>query len=210
MNRGVFISFEGIEGTGKSTQARLLFDYLKSKGIDALLTFEPGGTPIGRKIREVLLSPEHEEMDAVAELMLYLADRRQHISEVILPELDAGKTVVTDRFSDSTMAYQGYGRGIGRSLIDSLNNAATGGLKPDLTLLLDIDVEAGLLRNRKARKTDRLELQERAFHERVREGYLAIQKAEPARVVIVDARGGIEDVGSAIRDVVLKFLKTSR
>jgi dTMP kinase len=196
--KGLFISFEGIEGTGKSTQARLLADYLRAKGAASVLTEEPGGTAIGRKIREVLLSVEHGGMDPVAELLLYAASRRQHMSELILPSLGKGLTVITDRFSDSTRAYQGYGRGLPLELIDSLDRAVTGGLRPDLTLLLDLDVRTGLMRNRRVNKVDRLELEDIRFHEKVREGYLAIREAEPERVRLIDASGGIEAVHAEV------------
>lgn len=200
--KGLFISFEGIEGTGKSTQARLLADYLRAKGAAGVLTEEPGGTAIGRKIREVLLSVEHGGMDPVAELLLYAASRRQHMSELILPSLKKGLTVITDRFSDSTRAYQGYGRGLPLELIDSLDRAVTGGLRPDLTLLLDLDVEAGLMRNRKVNKVDRLELEDVRFHKKVREGYLAIMEAEPERVRLIDASGAVEAVHAEVVRVV--------
>jgi dTMP kinase len=204
--KGVFISFEGIEGSGKSTQARLLSDFLKTKGIDSVLTQEPGGTPIGAEIRQLLLSTKHTRMDSVTELLLYAASRRQHIKEVIIPALEKGLVVITDRFSDSTKAYQGYGRGLSLELIDSLDRTATGGLKPDLTLLLDIDVKSGLQRNRKANKMDRLELEEITFHEKVRNGYLAIQKAEPERIKLLDASDSIEQVHNAVTDAVMKFI----
>lgn len=196
--KGVFISFEGIEGTGKSTQARLLADYLRARGAACVLTEEPGGTAIGRRIREVLLSVEHGGMDPVAELLLYGASRRQHMSELILPSLNKGLAVITDRFSDSTRAYQGYGRGLPLELIDSLDRAVTGGRRPDMTLLLDLDVKTGLMRNRRANKVDRLELEDIRFHERVRGGYLAIREAEPERVRLIDASRAVEAVHEAV------------
>lgn len=204
--RGAFISFEGIEGTGKSTQARLLADYLIEKGVANVLTEEPGGTAIGRKIREVLLSVEHGGMDPVAELLLYAASRRQHMAELIHPSLDKGLAVITDRFSDSTRAYQGYGRGLDLELLDSLDRAVTGGRKPDITLLLDLDVKTGLMRNRRVNKVDRLELEDIRFHEKVREGYLAIREAEPDRVRLINASKGIEAVHKAVIGIVEPLL----
>ena len=206
--KGIFISFEGIEGTGKSTQARLLSDFLKGNNIEHVLTEEPGGTAIGREIRGLLLSVEHDRMDSLTELLLYAASRRQHMKEVILPALKAGLAVVTDRFSDSTRAYQGHARGMEPALIESLDMAVTGGLKPDLTVLLDIDAETGLMRNRRINKVDRLELEDIEFHRKVREGYLGIQKTEPERVKLVPASGSIEEVHKDVVEVVMKFLSS--
>lgn len=200
--RGVFISFEGIEGGGKSTQAKLLSDYLKKKGIGTVLTAEPGGTKIGRKIRDILLSIDHGEMDPLTELLLYAASRRQHIVELILPALDKGIVVITDRFSDSTTAYQGYGRGIDLKLIDAIDIAATGRLKPDVTVLFDIDVEAGLMRNRSINKIDRLELEDIEFHKRVREGYLALREDAPDKIKLIDASGSAEEIHKAVLNAV--------
>jgi len=207
VKKGIFISFEGIEGTGKSTQARLLRDWLEGQGMEAVLTREPGGTEIGKGIRGVLLSEEHGAMDPVTELLLYAADRRQHIKEIVLPSLQQGLVVITDRFSDSTRAYQGSARGLDLKLLDVLDGAATGGLKPDLTLVMDMDVREGLLRNQNANKRDRLELEDVAFHERVRAGFLDIQKAEPERVRLVDATGTVEDVHAGVLEAVGEFLK---
>lgn len=204
--RGAFISFEGIEGTGKSTQAGLLAGALEKKGLKALLTAEPGGTAIGSRIREVLLCVEHGAMDPVTELLLYAASRRQHLAELIIPALNEGRVVITDRFSDSTTAYQGYGRGLDLGLIDTLDRAVTGGLRPGLTVLLDMDVEAGLRRNRHINKVDRLELEDVEFHERVREGYRAIGKAEPRRVKLLDASGTVEEVHRAVMALAEDFL----
>ncbi|MBI3592125.1 MAG: dTMP kinase, partial [Nitrospirae bacterium] len=170
-HKGIFISFEGIEGTGKTTQARLLSERLSAEGHEVLLTQEPGGTVIGNRIREILLLPEHKEMSYMTELLLYNAARAQHLSEKIWPSINEGKIVITDRFTDSTIAYQGYARGIDISLIRSIDSIATGGISPDLTLLFDLDVETGLARNRGANKVDRLELEDIEFHRKVRAGY---------------------------------------
>ena len=205
--KGIFISFEGIEGTGKTTQAKLLSDYLRGRGHSTVLTEEPGGTPIGLRIREVLLKVEHKEMHPVTELLLYNASRCQHINEIILPAVNAGKAVITDRFSDSTLAYQGYGRGLDKALIKTLDMITTGGLKPDLTILLDIDVETGLKRNRSAGKIDRLELEDISFHKKVQSGYLDLAAKEPGRVKIIKAGGGIDEIHNAVVREVNKFLK---
>lgn len=202
-----FISLEGIEGTGKSTQAKLLAEYLSKKGYDAVLTEEPGGTPISREIRRVLLSTKHHKMDYLTELLLYNAARVQHIKEKILPALKKGKIVITDRFSDSTVAYQGYGRGISLKLIDSLDKIATGRMRPDLTILLDLDVKTGLMRNKHINKIDRLELEDVEFHRKVREGFLKLAAMEPERIKIVRASKGIEAVHREIVKIVEKVLK---
>lgn len=207
--KGLFISFEGIEGTGKTTQASLLAEYLKARGQDVLLTEEPGGTQIGKRIREVLLNVEHVEMDSLTELLLYNASRAQHIHELILPALKAGKVVITDRFSDSTAAYQGYGRGIDLELLKSLDNIATGGFRPDLTCLLDLDAETGLRRNRGANKIDRLELEDIDFHKRVKDGFLKLAGKEPGRIRVIDASGNVNDIQDRVRETVEGFLKSS-
>jgi dTMP kinase len=200
--KGTFISFEGIEGTGKSTQAKLLYTYLKEKGADVILTEEPGGTQISVKIREVLLSVEHKEMSPLTELLLYNASRAQHIQEVIMPALDRGAMVITDRFTDSTLAYQGYGRGLDLQLIDSIDLIATGRLKPDITLLLDLDVQTGLKRNRGINKTDRLELEDVAFHERVRNGYHMLAAKEPTRIKLISVTAGIDEIHRSIIHII--------
>jgi dTMP kinase len=205
--KGFFISLEGIEGTGKSTQTRLLTEYLQQRGQPVVRTAEPGGTAISLKIRELLLSLDSREMDPVTELLLYNAARVQHIREVIGPALARGETVVSDRFSDSTLAYQGYGRGIDRTMIDALDSIATKGMRPDLTLLLDIDVERGLQRNRAILKRDRIELEDVAFHEKVRKGFLEIAAQEPARIRVISCDGSVETVHEKIKDAIAVFLQ---
>lgn len=204
--KGIFISFEGIEGTGKTTQARLLSEYLERAGFKTALTEEPGGTPISRMIREVVLKVDHKEMHPLTELLLYSASRCQHLNEVIQPALNEGKIVITDRFSDSTAAYQGYGRGIDMKLIEILDKIAAGGMKPDLTFLLDIGVETGLRRNRGANKVDRFELEEIDFHEKVRDGFLEIAGQEPKRIKVINASGTMEEIHAKIVDTVTRFL----
>jgi dTMP kinase len=189
---GFFISLEGIEGTGKTTQAKLLSERLISNGFDVVVTQEPGGTVIGQRIREILLLPEHEEMSYIAELLLYYADRAQHLSEKIIPALNKGMIVISDRFSDSTIAYQGYGRGIDISFISSIDSIATGDIRPDITLIFDLDVEIGLGRNRDINKVDRLELETIDFHKKVREGFKEIARKEPQRVRMINAALSIE------------------
>ncbi len=196
-----FISFEGIEGSGKSTQAKLLADYLRTKGHSVLETVEPGGTKIGDKIRRLLLEPRNH-MDPLAELLLYYSSRAQHVREVIYPAILRNAIVITDRFTDSTVAYQGYARGIDLTIIHSLNEIVVPDLKPFLTFLLDLDVEEGLRRNRDAQKGDRFELETIEFHNRVRKGFLQIAEEEPERVKVIDASRGAEDLSKEIAKII--------
>ncbi len=204
--KGIFISLEGIEGTGKSTQAGLLAEYLKGKGFSVVQTAEPGGTPISLQIRELLLSTENTDMTPLTELLLYNAARSQHIAQIIMPALEHEEVVITDRFSDSTAAYQGHGRGIDLQLIDSLDSIATDRLRPHLTILLDIDVQTGLRRNRSANKRDRIELEDLAFHERVRKGFIGIASKEPQRIKIIECSGSIETVHRKVVEVTDVFM----
>lgn len=201
-SQGIFVSLEGIEGTGKTTQARFLSERIVEKGYEVILTQEPGGTVIGNRIREILLHVDHREMSYMTELLLYNAARAQHLSEKIVPALNEGKVVITDRFIDSTVAYQGYGRGIDIQLIMSVNNIATEGIKPHLTILFDLDVETGLKRNKGINKVDRLELEDIEFHKKVREGYLKIAEAEPDRIKTVDASLPLKDVSEKVWEIV--------
>ncbi len=200
--KGIFITLEGPEGSGKSTQGERLSAYLKRKGLEVLCTREPGGTRIGEKLREILLSPRNRGMSPLTELLLYLASRAQHVEEVVRPALAQGKAVISARFSDSSLAYQGYGRGLDKQLIRKMNQVATGGLKPDLTILLDIDIPQGLKRARAGGKGDRLEQEAREFHQRVREGYLKLAKRNPKRIKIVKVKGSIGQVQERIRHYV--------
>jgi dTMP kinase len=192
-----FISFEGIEGSGKSTQAKRLAGYFRAKGRDVIETVEPGGTGIGDKIRTLLLEPG-SHMDSLTELLLYYSSRAQHVKEVIYPALRENKVVITDRFTDSTLAYQGYARGVDMTVINKLNDIVVPHLEPFVTFLLDLDVEEGLRRNRRANKEDRFELETVAFHKRVRSGFLEIARKDPDRVKIVDASKGPDEVNGEI------------
>ena len=201
----IFITLEGIEGTGKSTQATRLAKRLRAEGYDCLLTREPGGTAIGREIRQVILSPKNHRMCAETELGLYFSDRAQHLREVVWPALEAGRIVVSDRFTDSTLAYQGHGRGLPLRLVRSLDRIMTGEFRPTVTLLLDLSVEAGLLRARRRNqqhaahgREGRFEEEELAFHERVRKGYMRLARKEPDRYVTVSATGSMRDVHEAL------------
>ncbi|OGW37528.1 MAG: dTMP kinase [Nitrospirae bacterium RBG_13_39_12] len=204
--KGIFISFEGIEGTGKTVQSKLLYQYLIKKGYGVILTEEPGGTRIGLKIRELLLSIENKDMTSITELLLYNASRAQHIKEVILPAMKKGAIVITDRFTDSTVAYQGYGRGIDLNLIDSIEKTVTNGLKPDITIMLDLDAETGLKRNKGINKIDRLELEDIKFHKLVRNGYLEIAAKEPQRIKLTDASEDIEEIHRKIVNIVIDYI----
>ena len=204
--KGVFISFEGIEGSGKSTQARLLYKHLSDKGFEVISTEEPGGTKIGIKIRELLLDLENKNMIPQTELLLYYASRTQHINEVIFPAVKRGAIVITDRFTDSTIAYQGYGRGIDLNVIFSIDRSITSGLRPDITFLLDLDVESGLKRNRGINKTDRLEFEDIEFHKRVRNGYIELATREPERIKLINASNSIEIMHTKIVAVIMDFL----
>lgn len=208
----MFITFEGPDGSGKSTQLTLLADWLRGHGMDVLVTREPGGTAIGDRVRAILLDPLCKEMVAEAEVLLYSAARAQHIGEVIQPQLARGGAVLCDRFADSSMAYQGYGRGLDRDTLAVITRFATSGLRPDLVVYLDIAVEAGLRRkmlyaNDDASQWNRIEQEARAFHERVREGYLTMAAADPARWLLVDADQPVDAVQASVRERVGAFLR---
>jgi len=199
----MFITLEGPDGSGKTTQAQLLAEWLRQEGYDVVLTREPGGTEIGEQVRAVLHNPCNTAMDARAEILLYSASRAQHVAQLIRPALVAGKIVISDRYADSTLAYQGYGRGLDLEMLRAITAFATGGLMPDLTLCLDIAPEAGLQRRRSGQgEWNRLDAETLEFHRRVRAGYLELAGQEPTRWVIIDADRPPEDVHAQIRSVV--------
>jgi dTMP kinase len=201
--RGRFITFEGMDGSGKTTQIRLLADRLRSQGREVLESVEPGGTAIGRKIRQILLDTANHGLGSRAELLLYFAGRAQNVEEWIQPALERGALVLSDRFTDSTVAYQGYGRGLGVETVLTLHNIACGGLNPDLTLFLDIDLETSLSRARNRQGgSDRMEEQAAEFYTRVRNGYLQMAAREPERIIVLDANDCIESVAGRIWEVV--------
>jgi len=210
----LFITLEGIEGSGKTTQLRTLAERLRQRGMRVRTTREPGGCPIADAVRDILLHPANSALVPRAELLLYAAARAQHVDEVILPALKGGETVLCDRFTDATVAYQGHGRGLDMPLIAELNTLAAGDLVADLTLLLDMPAEDGLRRARRRGATtqgnreDRFEQESLEFHRRIREGYLAIARREP-RVRIVDARGSEAEVAARIDAAVNAFFETT-
>lgn len=194
-----FISYEGGEGTGKSTQLGLFLGYLESSGIDAIATREPGGAPGAEDIRKLLVEGEPGRWDAITETLLHFAARRDHLARVIEPALAKGQWVVSDRFADSTYAYQGYGHGVELALIDGLYRMVAGNLKPDLTLILDLDVDEGLRRaTGRVSGEDRYENMDREFHERLRQGFLAIARGDPERCKLIDATGSADEVQARI------------
>ncbi|MGI6225967.1 MAG: dTMP kinase [Peptococcales bacterium] len=199
---GKFITLEGCDGSGKTTQINLLKNKLKEMAIPCLFTREPGGTHISEQVREVILDAANQGMVSQTEALLYGACRAQLVGEVILPALKKGMHVICDRFIDSTLAYQGYGRGLSLEDLEAINNYATGGLKPDLTIVLDINPELTLQRISK-RKVDRLEGEKVEFHHRVRNGYLKLAQLEPERFIIIDGHRSIEDVHNEIMHKVL-------
>jgi dTMP kinase len=206
----VFITFEGTEGSGKTTQIPPLVDFLRSQGYAITHIREPGGTPIGDQVRDVLLSLRNMDMHPRTEILLFQASRAQLVEQVILPSLKKGEVVLCDRYADSTLAYQGYGyQQFAPEELKPLVEFATGGLKPHLTLFLDVDVEEGLKRRAKGGDWNRLDAYDRAFYERVREGYLSMARQEPQRWVSINAGGAWEQVQAEIRRVVLARLSAS-
>lgn len=213
---GLFVTLEGPEGSGKSTQVRLLADYLSGRGEDVLQTREPGGTEIGDQIREILHSLNNTAMTPAAELLLYSAARAQIVAEVIRPALDADKIVLSDRYADSTVAYQGYGRQLDLQFVKRLTEFATGGLKPDLTFFIDVAVDVGLQRRRKGQtrgeEWNRMDALSRDFYDRVHAGYREMMREEPDRWVSIDGSQGIDSIQNELRrrmDVALeRFRRT--
>ena len=207
-DRGLFITFEGTDGAGKTTQIQRLTADLRQTGYDVCLTREPGGTPISEQIRDMLLNPDHSEMAATTELLLYAASRAQHVSEVIKPALEAGKVVISSRFADAMVVYQGYGRGLDLERINHLNRIATDGVTPDVTFVLDLPVEIGLQRVQNSRGgLDRLEREKIEFHQRLREGYQILAKQEPQRLKIIDSQVNSEQVYARIQAIIQPLLQ---
>jgi len=208
MRPGRFITFEGIDGCGKTTQFHMLVHWLRDQGREVVETVEPGGTGIGQQIRKVLLNPGNFDLKPRTELLLYFASRAQNVDQVIRPALDAGKVVLCDRFTDSTLVYQGCGRGLDTSVVHELDRIACQGLKPDTTLLIDIDLDTSLSRakrrnERNERTNDseaRIDNEGQAFHERVRKGYLELAATEPGRFRVIDGRASVGEVGMRIRE----------
>lgn len=203
MDRGLLITLEGIDGAGKSTQARALADSLGQRGHRVVTTYEPGATPLGTALRQLLLDGE-VPLSGDAELLLFLADRADHVHEVIEPALAAGKIVLCDRFVDSTLAYQGYGRQADLGRVARWNTESSSGLTPDLTILLDCPVDVGARRRQRA--TDRYQRRDSDYHERVRQGFLALAAAEPARIRVIDAAVELAELTTAVRDTALAWV----
>jgi dTMP kinase len=210
------ITFEGGDGTGKSTQLKLLASHLTAQGLACLTTREPGGTSLGQLFRQVLLEVGKQNISSPTELFLYLADRAHHIQEVILTAFESGKIVLCDRYTDSTLAYQGYGRGIDLELLRRLNDIASRGIEPDLTFLFDCPVEVGLSRTARRQAEegagsspeDRFEREKVEFHEKVRKGFLELARAEPDRIHVLRASRSIQDVSEDIRNIVAQKLQS--
>ena len=208
---GTFITFEGIDGCGKSTQLRMLASWLRLRGLEVVTTREPGGTALGKRLRSVLLDPQIE-VDPLAELLLFAADRAQHVRKLLRPAIESGSIVLSDRYADATAAYQGAGRSFTPEMIAQVIGIATGGLKPDLTLLFDLPVAECLARTVRRsddeNRTDRLDSEDPAFHARVRDAYLRMAAAEPERFRLIDATGSINETHERVVDVVMQFLES--
>lgn len=208
--RGIFITLEGVEGCGKSTQAAALVEHLEAEGLSVVTTREPGGTPLGERIREILLDPDGGGMEAASELLLYLASRAEHVARVIRPALDRGRIVISDRFADASVAYQGGGRRLGVELVESLNKIVTAGVEPDVTFLFDLEPESGLSRLSGGRdgseRLDRIESETLSFHARVREAYLGAAERAPSRFVVLDARAAADEIAARVRAKVDELL----
>ncbi|HJX01612.1 MAG TPA: dTMP kinase [Candidatus Humimicrobiaceae bacterium] len=209
--KGLFITFEGLDGSGKTTQMEILNDYLKKRGFNVVTTIEPGGTKIGRKTRKILLDKENHDISPLAETLLFLASRAELVSEVIAPALREGKIVLCDRFFDSTVVYQGIARGLGEKEILKMNLWATGGVVPDITFLMSVKVSKGKKRMYDAdKKTDRIELEKDSFKEKIYRGYLDIAKKNKDRIVIIDGEDSIKSISEEIKNKVCEYLEKKR
>lgn len=206
-SRGVFVCFEGGEGAGKSTQARSLARWLEQRGHHALLTFEPGDTPVGKQLRQIVLDPATGDLSDRTEALLYAADKAEHIDTVVAPALAAGRVVITDRYVDSTLAYQGAGRALDPQELEFVARWATGDLRPHLTVLLDLEPAAGLER---FSERDRIEGESLEFHQRVRKAFVRLAQADPEHYLVLDARGDVEEIAEAVRGRVEPLLAQAR
>ena len=211
--RGKFITFEGIDGSGKSTQLRMLSGELRQRGVNVITTCEPGGTPLGRRLREAFLETE-ETVAPMAELLLFAADRAQHVEFLINPALEEGRVVISDRYADATFAYQGAGRGFPEATVNQIIKLATGGLKPDLTLFFDISVENALNRMRSRSETgeriNRMDAETADFYSNVRTAYLALAEKEPKRFCVIDANSSVAEIQSKVIETTTKFLENNK
>jgi dTMP kinase len=201
--KGFFLSLDGIDGTGKSTQCRLLAEWLRGRGCDVVFCVDPGGTPLGQEVRQILLSGRHH-LDAACEALLFMASRAQLVAKVIRPALDAGRVVLSDRFLLANVVYQGYGGGLDVEQLWRVGEMSTGGIEPDLTLLLDLPLDVAI--TRRGRAADRMESKPLDYHERVREGFLTEARRRPERIVVIDARPGIDEVQARLRQEVERRL----
>ncbi len=209
--KGLFITFEGLDGSGKTTQMKILSDYLKNRGFYVVTTMEPGGTKIGQKIRKILLDKKNHDISPLAETLLFLASRAELVSEVIAPALKEGKIVLCDRFFDSTVVYQGIARGLGEKEILKMNLWATGGVVPDITFLLSLKVSKGKKRMSDAdKKNDRIELEKDSFKEKIYKGYLDIAMENKDRIVVIDGEDSIENIFEEIKNKVCEFLEKKK
>ena len=204
---GKFITIEGTDGAGKSTQIAMLVEFLKNKGIECVVTREPGGTKIGEKLREIVLDPENGEMTYVTEAMLYAASRAQHVEEKIIPALKEGKFVICDRFLDSSLVYQGYARGLETEMIEKINGYALCGIKPDITLFFDIHPEVGITRKKNMHDLDRIEQEKADFHQKVYNGYKTLAQKYPERIKSINAEKTIEEVHKQVVEEITKILE---
>ncbi|HQU94012.1 MAG TPA: dTMP kinase [Pyrinomonadaceae bacterium] len=208
---GKFITFEGIDGSGKSTQLRMLAEYLRQKGTDIVSTQEPGGTPLGKRLRAAFLETE-EVVAPISELLLFAADRAQHVELLIKPSLEQGRVVISDRYADATFAYQGAGRGFDETVVNEVIQLATGGLKPHLTLFFDIAVDTAFRRMNEhkgdERVQNRMDRETTEFYDRVRKAYLGVADREPERFMVIDANGSIDEVHRQVLDIVDRFLES--
>ena len=204
---GKFITTEGTDGAGKSTQIAMLVEFLKNKGIECVVTREPGGTKIGEKLREIVLDPENAEMTYVTEAMLYAASRAQHVEEKIIPALKEGKFVICDRFLDSSLVYQGYARGLETEMIEKINGYALCGIKPDITLFFDIRPEVGITRKKNMHDLDRIEREKADFHQRVYKGYKTLAEKYPERIKSINAEKTVEEVHRQVVEAIKKILE---